>query len=417
MRSPALLPLRLALLGVLPWALPLHAQAEGGPSFDFRGFATLALTHNATDKAEFIRDVAQPKGPRHATVGAVDSRLGLQGNLHLAEQWELVAQVVSARRYDDTFKPDLTWAFLKYRANDTVEARAGRLGFDVYLLADTRNVGYSNLWVRPPTEFFGGIPITSFDGGDLVAHGSVAGGYGSLKLFGGQAVGRIPSGPTTVFDLKGSPLMGAHLDLRRGDWGARVAWTQLRFKKEFNADVDGLLSGLRDPALAPFSPEAAPLADQLALTDKWIRYLSLGVDFQRGAFSSQLSLSRTTTQSLSLPDGRAGYLLAAYRMGDWTPFVTYATVKTTPVHAATGLPDLPPFSGLNAGVLYLTHANQSDQHTLSLGLRWDFHRNLCLKAQVDAVEATPGATQLWWRVQPGWSGRTTVATLALDAVF
>ncbi|HJW31843.1 MAG TPA: hypothetical protein VJ505_00620 [Holophagaceae bacterium] len=390
---------------------------ETAPAFALRGFGTLGVARSDTDQAEFIRDVSQPKGAKRSPDLGVDSRVGVQGNYRFNESWEAVAQAVASRRYDASFTPEVTWAFLKWRASDTVDLRAGRLGFDVYPLADTRNVGYSYLWVRPPVEFYGGIPITDFDGADLLVHGPLGGGFAQWKVFAGKAQGKIPSSDHSTFNLSGSPLLGTHVDFHEGGWGVRLAFAQLQFKSEFNADIEGLLASLRNPAVAAVSPTTPALAEELAITDKWVRYLSLSFEFEQGAFRSQLSLSRTATQTPVLPTSHAGYLTLSLRSGAWTPYLSLAAVKTASPARTTGLPDLPPFQPLNAGVQQYLGTNRNDQRTLGLGVRWDLHRNLCLKAQVDAIDAGQRTHQLWWRADPAWNGRATVATLSLDFVF
>jgi hypothetical protein len=50
-------------------------------AFSFSGFGTAGLTHNNTDKAEFIRDIGQPRGVANDWSGDVDSRIGLQVNV------------------------------------------------------------------------------------------------------------------------------------------------------------------------------------------------------------------------------------------------------------------------------------------------------------------------------------------------
>lgn len=386
-------------------------------AFTFRGFGTLAAARSSTDEAEYLRDVSQPKGVARRVDVGLDSRLGLQANLRLGESWEAVAQVVSSRRYDDTFRPELTWAFLKWRATEEVELRAGRLGFDVFLFADARNVGYAHLWVRPPGEYFGGIPVTSFDGGDLVWRRPMSGGFTSLKLFGGHATGRIPTFSGETFDLKDSPLLGLHLDHHQDRWGFRLAASQLRFKREFGREVVQLFDGLRDPLVATVSPTAPALADDLALTNKWVRYLSLGVEGDLGPVQAQLGLSAIQSQTPTIPRTYAGYLLLSHRAGAWTPFLNLARVKSRAERRDPGLPAAPPFDALTAGVSALLDANQNRQKSLSVGLRWDFARNLCLKGQVEFLQAEDGATLLWQRAVPTWKGRATVATLALDFVF
>lgn len=407
--------LSLAALCGTAWSSP--AEEGGGLALAFRGFGTLGLARSSTDGAEFIRDVSQPKGVTTQLDAGLDSRLGFQANLRLNDEWEVVAQAVAKRRFDATFRPELTWAFLKWEASAAMDLRAGRLGFDVYQLADSRNVGYSYLWVRPPVEFYGGIPITEFDGADLVVQRPMGSGFGRWKGFGGQAKGRIPSSDKSTFDLTGSPLLGTLGDFRQGDWWFRLAYAQMKFKAEFNADVDAMLVALRDPMVSALSPSTPALADELALRDKWVRYLSLGVVFERGAFQSHLGLSRATSQSLGIPKTHAGYLTLGYRQGTWTPYLSLAAVKTTPILRSTGLPDVFPFSVLNAGVQQFLQTNQNDQRSLSLGIRWDVQRHLCLKVQLDTIHAGQQSHQLWWRTSPTWNGHATIATVALDFVF
>ncbi len=404
-------------LSLIFLAAPALGQAAPESAFTLRGFGTVGFVRSSTDGAEYIRDVSQPKGATRGFDLGVDSRLGLQANYRFNERWEAVAQAVAKRRFDGGFTPGVSWAFVKFRVSDSVDLRAGRLGFDVYQLADTRNVGYSYLWARPPVEFYGGIPITDFDGGDLVVHGPLGGGFAQWKVFAGKAKGRIPSSGRSTFDLGGSPLMGTHGDFRAGAWWFRLAYAQLRFKAEFDSDVDLLLAGLRNPLVSALSPATPALADELALTDKWARYLSLGVVYEQGPFQSHLGLSRASSQTPALSTTYAGYLTFGLRRGAWTPYLNLAAVKTARETRETGLPDAPPFDALNAGVRRYLATNRNDQRALSFGLRWDLQRNLCLKAQVDAIHARDQTRQLWWRADPAWNGRAIVASLSLDFVF
>jgi hypothetical protein len=63
-----------------------------------------------------------------------------------------VVQAVSYYNHAGNYEPELTWAFISYAPVPDMKVRAGRLGWDVYMLSDSRNVGYSYLWVRPPVD-------------------------------------------------------------------------------------------------------------------------------------------------------------------------------------------------------------------------------------------------------------------------
>ena len=65
----------------------------------------------------------------------------------------------------------------------------------------------------------------------------------------------------------------------------------------------------------------------------------------------------------------------------------------------------------------MTHS-YIDQHTFTLGGRWDFQKNLALKTQVDWVRGSPASVFLLKVSESGgWQGNITVFSLALDFVF
>ena len=122
-----------------------HAEADGsGATFSLRGFATLGVARSSSDQAEFVRDLSQPKGIKNGQwSGRIDSILGAQANWQATPELELVGQVVSRYRYDESRDPELMWAFAKWEPDARVSVRAGRIGADFMLLADSRLVGYS----------------------------------------------------------------------------------------------------------------------------------------------------------------------------------------------------------------------------------------------------------------------------------
>lgn len=74
--------------------------------------------------------------------------------------------------------------------------------------------------------------------------------------------------------------------------------------------------------------------------------------------------------------------------------------------------------GLNA-VLNDLFAVLVEQRTMSLGARWDYHRNAALKVQVDRVVAGAGSFGTFSNPQPGFGrgGETTLVSIATSFVF
>jgi hypothetical protein len=148
---------------------------DGGAStsthgFALTGFGTVGLARSSSDTAEYVRDLSQPRGLTKNWSGKIDSVLGVQANLSLGKQTEGVVQVLSRYRYDGSFGPEISWAFLRHDFAPELQVRAGRLGTEFYMLADSRLVGYSNLTVRPPPDFFVPLIFTNFDGVDATAN-------------------------------------------------------------------------------------------------------------------------------------------------------------------------------------------------------------------------------------------------------
>ncbi|MEO8755572.1 MAG: hypothetical protein ABI624_23150 [Casimicrobiaceae bacterium] len=392
--------------------LPFEACAE---DFDPRrdlsvsGFGTAGLTHNNTGGAEFLRDILQPRGVADGWSANVDSRFGLQLNARFTPEVEGVLQVVSAYNYAGNYDPEVTWAFVSYSPVPDFKVRGGRLGWDVYMLSDSRDVGYSYLWVRPPVDYYGPLQISHIDGADLVLKREAAGGLASVKLYAGYADQKVPTPPAGFLDLAGSRVLGINLYYQKGDWLVQGGYTSVRIRNELSSFAP-LLAGLR----ATGSPAAATVADDLALAGKTITIVAAGAYYEHGPWQAQFMLNRQNSNSLAAPERDAGYLSLGYRIEEWTPFAVIAGTRSKASQYNTGLP-LP--NPLDDAVATALAGAQSRQYTLSLGARYDFMHNADLKFQLDQVRVQDGAAFLFRNPQPGWNGRATVFSVALDFVF
>jgi hypothetical protein len=403
---------RACLAALLPLLLPLGAAADGleaDSALKLRGFGTVGVVGNSTSGAHFIRDILQPGGVAGGWSSAVDSRLGLQANFRLTDQIEGVAQVVSMYNYDGSYRPGLEWAFVSYSPDPAFKVRLGRLGWDVYMLSDSRNVGYSYLWVRPPVEYFGQLQIPHVDGADVVVKHQLGGGIASAKLYAGLADQKVPSPPTADYDLAGSVVRGVNLDYQKGAWQFRVGYTAVKVENE----LPGLVPLLG--ALSVSGPGAAALGADLSLAGKTIEIVSAGTVFENGPWQAQLMVNRFTSDTLIFPQKDSGYLLLGYRIDKWTPFVNFAATRSVGAsQRRTGLP-LP--NPLDTAVATTLAVAQSRQNTLSLGVRYDFMRNADLKVQLDRVRVSDHAALLWRNARADWNGHATILSVALDFVF
>lgn len=398
MKTAYLLCLGLAMGGACAAAEEPEATSEG--RLAVTGFGTLGMARTDNDAIRYVRDLSQPTGVGKAWSGRIDSLLGIQANYRFDEQWEGVAQAVSRYRHDRSHDPELTWAFLRYDPTPALGLRAGRLGTEFYMLADSRLVGYANLAARPPIDYFGTLIFSYIDGVDASATQPVGPGLLRGKLFAGRSPETTPFMADTPWDLSGTRLVGGHVDYLAGPWQLRAGHARVRWARD--APLDSLVG---------FDIEAAE--PELSIAKTTTRFDSLGAVYDEGPLQVQFMLSRTAHDSLAYEDSRAGFVIAAYRIGDITPYLGYAWSKSKPDNYASPSPE--PLASLING---LTVGSHSDQYTWSLGARWDVARNLALKAQVDRIHGAPSSRFLYRDIAAhAWDGHLTVLSLALDFVF
>lgn len=80
----------------------------------------------------------------------MDSRIGGQADARFTSQTSGVIQVISEQREDASYRPEIECANLKYELTPDLSVRVGRFVLGAFMQADSRKVGYSYPWVRPP---------------------------------------------------------------------------------------------------------------------------------------------------------------------------------------------------------------------------------------------------------------------------
>nr|WP_315487142.1 hypothetical protein [uncultured Undibacterium sp.] len=383
------------------------------------GFGTVGLAYNSSREFDYLRDLLQTKGvgASHRFDVGIDSLLGLQLSATASDNLDFTAQIVTRRSYQG-FRPEVSWLFAKYSPTDELDLRAGRLGFDVYPLADSRNVAYSYLWVRPPVEYFGGLILSHIDGADLVYKFNGESSQTKFKLFAGKATEEILTNiPDDFFSLKGSKLIGAHLEFQSQHWLARVGLAQLKFNNEFGGLVP-FLETLRSPQLTAINPALPALAQDISFREKKIHYLSAGLVYDQGPLQAQLMYSRLKSQTSGFSSNEAAFFTVGYRMKEWTPYFTVA--KTRPIlikSLSAGLPAgvNPQFDAINSGIQDISINTQSAQNSQSVGLRYNLSNSSDLKIQVDHIQNTRGL--LVRSSKDSWDGKSNIISFTFNFIF
>ena len=96
-----------------------------------------------------------------------DSVAALQISSRIAEDVSMTIQMVG-RFQDDEAEVNLEWAYVNYDISEGSTLQLGRFRPSLYLLSNTLDVGYTYLWITPPSEVYGGAPISYADGANLL---------------------------------------------------------------------------------------------------------------------------------------------------------------------------------------------------------------------------------------------------------
>lgn len=406
-------PLVAALMSIGFGAGAAHAQAL--PEIKFSGFGTLAAVHSSERNADFVGTIFQPNGAG-ATRGwayGVDSKLGGQLDARFNDRLSAVLQVVSQHNSDNSYRPKVEWANLKFQATPELSVRVGRIAAPSFLVSDSRFVGYAQPWVRPPVEVYGVNPITSNDGVDLSWRRQFGSVGNTLQAYYGTATARLETG-----QAKSRGGWGLYDSVQMGDLTLRAGYSANKLDLEI-ASVDQLLAGISQfgAVPGPIGAQAKALAQKYSTSGMKTGAYSLAASYDPGQWFATAEFVDFKGAGI-LADSRSWYVTGGYRFGSITPYATYARTKSS-VSAEAGIP-LPAAAPVNAG-LNATLNNQfnGSQHTASAGVRWDFMKNTAVKAQYDRVKHDSGSAGRLAHPLPAFvrGGSYNLFSVALDFVF
>lgn len=396
---------RLAPLALAIAALGVQAQTGNESAFSFSGFATLGVVSTDSNDGQYVIS-GQPHGATKSKLSAeVDSKIGLQGTAKLNSMFSGTVQLLSKQNGDGSFKPEIEWAFAKAQILPALAVRVGRMGAPLFAVSDFRDVGYANLWLRPPSDVYGQVPISHFDGADAIYQLPVGSTTVTAQVFGGRS--------SSVFehtDLSLKNLVGLNLSAELDNGlTLRLGHAQGKLTVE-SAALGQLVSTLRT---TPF----ASVGDQLDATRKKASFSGIGASYDLNNIVGSFEYTWRRTDSY-VPDTTGWYATLGYRFGKLTPYVTVSKLKQDDNNVNNTIPTgvSPTLNVLKATVDATLEGQSNRQKTVGLGLRWDFYRNMALKAQYENI--SPDGPGLFTSPNANFGhDKVNVYSVAVDVVF
>ncbi len=405
LRLRKLITITLVALGLQ--ATAVHAEDTDTPMFSFGGFGTLGVVHSSEDKANYKSSVMVPTGAgySHAWSAEVDSRIGAQVTANFSPYISAVVQVIAEQRYDNSYTPSVEWANLKYQFTPDFSIRVGRIVLPDFLVSDYRKLGYSNVWVRPPIEVYGLLPISSNDGVDASYRVHAGELTNTVQAMYGKSEVKLTN-EGGVAQAKDAWAISDTVEYGHTTLHVNYHQTSLTV-----AAYKPLFDGFRQ-----FGPEGIAIADKYDVANKRYRFITLGASYDPGNWFVMGEWGSTSIEAV-IGKRSAWYASGGYRLGKFTPYLTYAQVKADSNTSDPGL-NVAPAASLNAGLNALL-GSIPVQKTISVGTRWDFMKNTDLKLQFDHIRLGAGMPGTLTELQPGFQlgGTVNVFSTTLDFVF
>lgn len=381
------------LLVAISMSLSVHAEDK----IQLSGFATLGVSAENKEDLGFLRDAGQSKNPNRDVSISPDSIIGAQLSSSFFDTLRATVQLVYRDRPRYGLDESIELAFLGYRPVNGFDLRLGRVAVDMFQLSDYRRVDYVNLWVRPPTEVYAWILPSSIDGGDLSYSFSNQNRFWRFKLQYGntEPVLEFPDGSQLVETDFRDFLVGT-LTLDVDQWRIRLSYSQ---GTPSSSPLE-LLSALEQVAAltpGPVGEEARDLARRFTdAVDGVVRYSQLSFGFDDGDWILDTEFTRIDTSDAIIPTGIAGFVSAGHRFENITPYASYSRFFTEQSLYASDVDwSASGFQLLRDSAIATLNGVLIEQHTYTLGLRWDFAPKMAFKAQWDNTHIEEGKFALW----------------------
>ena len=382
--------------------------------FSFSAFGTVGVVHSSQANADFTNSTFTPNGAGYTRSWSpeVETLIGGQLSARITPEFSAVIQVIVQQNYDGTYEPHIEWANIKYQFTPDISVRIGRVELPTFLFSDSRKVGYTYPWVRPPIEVYGLLPITASDGAGFSYRLHLADVSNTTQA------SLVQSNTSQPFD-RGTALARNSLNIANTtEYKSFIFRASYQHAHLLIDSFDGLLDGFK-----LFGPQGIAISDKYSPDNKTITTEILGASYDPGRWFVISEWGHTNLNSI-LGEDTSWYVSTGYRVGQFTPYMTYAheiaARNSDPGLTLTGLPPAQAgfAAGLNAG-LNAVLRGVADQSTVSIGARWDFVKDMDLKIQFDHMRIGAHSNGTLINVQPAFQpgGTVNLFNAAVDFVF
>lgn len=373
--------MNIRIINIIAGALAVFAPLVHA-EIDISGYATFkVITNKNEDGASYYNGLALANQTNY---DSRESNIGLQFSTDISSKMDMTVVMSARGGPNQQYNFETEWAYANYKVNNDVSLRMGKVKGPFYMVSDYKDVGYAYPWASVPEEVYSTNPIRSVNGLDLVYQKTI----NDISYLGEIYYG---SGTSTAFVLPA----GLAANPAAFPTGTTTS-SKLSFRTHnmlgFNASVafDGILFRVGYfKTLVDFGP----------LTNLEGEFGGVGFTIDKNnivVYGEYIVRDTDPNLALAFPDVKAGYLTAGYRMGDYLPYVTVATIGEGKDVSATA----------------------PSQTSTTIGLRYELDDTASLKFEAASkeAEAVAGGGKFGLFDSP-LTSTANVYTVAIDVLF
>jgi len=424
--------------------ISLSNFAQASDDFKISGFATLSAVKTNKQDIEFIQNNTLPSGADDHWAFDNDTVLGIQGQYQISDKLSGVVQLLSRRNYKNNYQPSLDWAYISYKYNPNLRLRAGRFVSPVFLGSDTRNVNYSNVWVRPVIDLYSQSTINNIDGVDAIYSNFIGDGDISYQIqaYAGKFDKLYFPGESYIKFHHMAGLVGT---VQYDSWTFRAGYMNAQHSvidPEGNyvpgdmrmlVDTDYNLGLTIDPDTTTYVSNIDDVFETYQRKRRPFNLTSLAVVYDNGSYFGQFEWAHRKADS-ALANGIAAYGMVGYKFNSLTPYVGYSYAKSLTDNFVLDV-DANVKASLDSQVVglgsepleqYVVRNSNTRSNTITAGLRWDFYKKMALKMQFDSfrplnndglASGGSGFLNRTSEVLSSTNENIIVSTISLDIIF
>ena len=349
---------------------------------DISGYASFKAFSNTNDAGASYYNGLAPEG--EITTDSRESNLGIQFSTDISNKMDMTV-VMSARGGPaGKYNFETEWAYANYKFNDDVSLRIGKVKGPFYMVSDYKDVGYAYPWVSVPDEVYSTNPIRSVNGLDLVYQKTIndvsylgemyygSGNNSSFVLPTSLTALNAAFAPqvftaTSVVDFKTHGMLGFNASVAFEGMSFRAGYFKTKVDAFGQKDLDGEFGGI-------------------------------GFTYDRHnivIYSEYIIRDTGAALALAFPDAKAGYLTLGYRMGDFLPYVTAASIGEGK--------DASPFT--------------PKQTSTTLGLRYEMDDSAALKIEAKNIKPDTYGGDAGGLFDSAITENVTIVSVAIDVLF